>query len=469
MSTEHSPDVDLPGVTRRHRFADLYHERTNFQFIKHSRRWLLLSGTMVAVSILLLFVRPLNLGIEFEGGTSWQVTTEGVSPKVAEVRDLIAPLGFDNAKISTLSGSSGKSIRVQAEVVGDPVLEIQDELAAVGGIADADVLLVRAASGDGGTFTMTAKKDVSRAQVERALRDLEFPADAVEVDGKSVTVKYDEIPASPVDEVAAVLANYANTSRNEVSISTVGPTWGESVSRKALQGLFIFFILLALYLAFRFEWKMAASAIVAVVHDIIITAGFYALLQWQVTPATVTAFLTILGFSLYDTVVVFDKVRENERTLIALGRVSYPEVVNRSLNETLMRSLSTTLVAVLPVVSLLVVGVWVMGATALEDFALALMVGLLIGSYSSIFVASPLLAWWKDREPRYRALSERIERRTSGAAARVPARVGAPEPAPEAEPAATAADYDPTGVPGPPAVGRTASPRPRQQRGRKRR
>ena len=172
----------------------------------------------------------------------------------------------------------------------------------------------------------------------------------------------------------------------------------------------IFFLILAIYLAFRFEWKMSAAAIVAVIHDIIFTIGVYALFQFQVSPATVTAFLTILGFSLYDTVVVFDKVTEFQRSLTATGRSSYSEMVNRSLNAVLMRSVSTSLVAVLPVVSLLIVGSGIMGATALEDFALALAAGLFIGSYSSLFVAAPLLAWWKEREPQYRALAERRRR-----------------------------------------------------------
>ena len=198
------------------------------------------------------------------------------------------------------------------------------------------------------------------------------------------------------------------------STTAVGPTWGHEVSQKAIKALIIFFFILAAYLAIRFEWKMSAAAIVAVIHDIIFTVGVYALFHFQVTPATVTAFLTILGFSLYDTVVVFDKVGEYQRTLTATGRSTYGEMVNRSLNAVLMRSLSTSLVALLPVLSLLIVGGGILGATALEDFALALAAGLFIGSYSSIFVAAPLLAWWKEREPQYRALAERRRRTDRG-------------------------------------------------------
>ena len=161
---------------------------------------------------------------------------------------------------------------------------------------------------------------------------------------------------SPTEKVATALAKYAGASKNDVSISTVGPTWGHTVSRKAEQALLYFFILLAVYLSVRFESKMAAAAIIAVIHDIIFTVGVYALFHFQVTPATITAFLTILGFSLYDTVVVFDKVRENQRVLTATGRSTYGEMVNKSLNQVLMRSLSTSFVALMPVLSLLIVG-----------------------------------------------------------------------------------------------------------------
>ncbi len=266
--------------------------------------------------------------------------------------------------------------------------------------------------GEGGTFLITAKDGFTptKAAVTAALAGTGVENPDVTVDGRNITVKATTLPASPVQAVAAALAKYANANPQDVNISTVGPTWGREVSQKALKALIIFFLLLAAYLSIRFEWKMAASAIVAVIHDIIFTVGVYALFQFQVTPATVTAFLTILGFSLYDTVVVFDKVGEYQRTMTATGRVTYGEMVNRSLNAVLMRSLSTSLVAVLPVLSLLIVGSLIMGATALEDFALALAAGLFIGSYSSIFVAAPLLAWWKEREPRYRTLRERRRR-----------------------------------------------------------
>jgi preprotein translocase subunit SecF len=170
------------------------------------------------------------------------------------------------------------------------------------------------------------------------------------------------------------------------------------------------------YIAFRYDWTYAAGAVIAVFHDVLISVGVYSLTGWEVTPATVVAFLTILGFSLYDTIVVFDKVHENAKRLGT--RATYGDVVNLSMNQVLMRSLNTGLAAILPVLSLLVVGSWMLGATTLEDFALALLVGLIVGAYSSIFVATPILAILKEREPKYRAIRQRLEKsgaRTSSA------------------------------------------------------
>jgi preprotein translocase subunit SecF len=468
VSTPASADAveDIPGVTRRHTFKDFYHERTNFQFIPHSRRWLVLSSILIIVSVAALAVRGLNLSIEFEGGTSWQVTmADGRDASTAEIRDILEPLGFGDAKVSTLSGQGDESIRVQAEIVGDPTRRIQRALADAAGLEVANVLFVRNEDGSG-TFTLTLDPDqeVTQEDLEAALADVDQPQAEVAVDAENVTVTLDELPTSPVQDVAAALAEYAGVGVEEVSVTTVGPTWGETISRKALQALIIFFLLLAVYLTFRFEWKMGATAIVAVIHDIIVSVGVYAIFQFEVTPATVTAFLTILGFSLYDTVVVYDKIKENQATLTATGRSTYPEMVNTSLNSVLMRSLSTNVVALLPVLSLLIVGSLIMGATALEEFALALAVGIAVGSYSSIFVAAPLLAWWKDREPQYRALRDRRKRTTMAAAS---ASTGVPVV--DGEDGAPTTKAVPEGVAGPPAVGRTVAPRPRQPRRRRRR
>jgi len=477
-----APTDDVPGVTRRHRLSDFYHERTNFAFIKHSKRWAILSGTLIVLSFVALFARGLNFGIDFEGGTSWQVQmAHGRSAHVADVRNQIKGLGFNNATVSILSGPSHQSVNVQDRLVADPIQTIETTLATYGGVSQADVQFQQGVKA-GGSFTFTAATRVkpTKAAVLGALAKTQLANPTVTVSGQDVTISATTLPISPTEQVAQTLARYAGTSSNDVSISTVGPTWGQQVSHKAEQALLYFFILLALYLSIRFEAKMAAAAIIAVIHDIIFTVGVYALFHFSVTPATITAFLTILGFSLYDTVVVFDKVRENQRKMTATGRTTYGEMVNSSLNQVLMRSLSTSFVALMPVLSVLFVGVWVFGATSLEEFALALAAGLFIGSYSSIFVAAPILAWWKEREPQYRALAERRGRGGAVPPSAGPTpRPSAQGPSPSRSPATAAgapspdvvSDDDATvgvGVPGPPVVGRTIQPRARQQRRRKR-
>lgn len=192
------------------------------------------------------------------------------------------------------------------------------------------------------------------------------------------------------------LAKLGNVTPDEVSVSTVGPTWGSQITAKALRALILFFIAVAAYLAWRLEWQMAAGAIVAVIHDLGITAGVYALFGFEVSPATVIALLTILGFSLYDTVVVYDKVLDNQKSPL-VDKMSPADLVNRSMNQVLMRSLNTTITTVLPVLSMLVIGGVLLGGTTLEDFALALFIGLMLGTYSSIFVAAPMLVWLKSR------------------------------------------------------------------------
>src|SRR5262249_19165196 len=192
----------------------------------------------------------------------------------------------------------------------------------------------------------------------------------------------------------------------------------------------------------RFEWRMALAAILAVIHDIIITVGVYAVTGFEVTPATVVAFLTILGFSLYDTVVVFDKVKDNTSRLGTVRGDTYSTMVSRSLNQVLMRSINTSIVALLPVASLLFVGTYAFGGLALKDFALALFVGLLTDAYSSIFVATPILAWLKERQPRYRALRERAAADLARNPAPVPVAVAATAPSTPAPAAAAAADLE---------------------------
>ncbi len=206
-------------------------------------------------------------------------------------------------------------------------------------------------------------------------------------------------------EVADELAALAGVERQDVSISTVGPSWGEEITRSAIRALAFFFVAILLYLSVRLEWRMAVGALVAVLHDIIISAGIYALFGFEVTPATVISFLTILGYSIYDTIVVFDKVKENEARPSVGGKLSYPELMNLSMNQVLLRSLNTTVSSLIPVISILVIGSFVLGVTTLRDFSLALAIGLTAGAYSSIFVAAPVVAWLKERDPKRRSRS----------------------------------------------------------------
>jgi preprotein translocase subunit SecF len=220
-------------------------------------------------------------------------------------------------------------------------------------------------------------------------------------DGQRLRVQVGDQPDAVRTAVKQDFAKAVGVTEEDVSVNVVSPTWGSQITKKAIRALIVFFILISIYISIRFEWKMAIAALAAVVHDVLISVGVYSLFGFEVTPATVIAFLTILGFSLYDTIVVFDKVHENTRKLVT-SRASYADIVNLSMNQVLMRSINTSLAAVLPVISLLVVGVKILGAIALQDFALALLVGLIAGSYSSIFVATPILALLKQGESRYK-------------------------------------------------------------------
>ena len=204
-------------------------------------------------------------------------------------------------------------------------------------------------------------------------------------------------------KVQSDLATKANVDINEVSVSSVSSSWGRAITEKAIRALIAFMVLVGIYIAWRFEWRMAMAAILAMLHDVLISVGIYSLIGFEVTPATVVAFLTILGFSLYDTIVVFDKVKDNIEKF-GPSRTSMADITNVSMNQVLMRSLNTSLAAVLPVLSLLILGSGVMGAIALREFAIALLVGLITGSYSSIYIASPLLTIFKERENRYKNL-----------------------------------------------------------------
>jgi len=325
-------------VSLRTQVSDILHERTNYDFIGPTKKWFALSGAVIIIGMAALFTRGLDFGIDFKGGTAWQVTVHGKSATTNGARDAAKSAGLTEPSIQILGRSQ------------------------------------------------------ARVESKRATPDEQT-------------------------KVAEALAKYANAKPTDVSINDVGPTWGGEVSHKAIRALVFFFVAIAIYLSLRFEPKMAIAAIVAVVHDILVTVGAYAVTGFEVSPATVIAFLTILGFSLYDTVVVFDKVEENVTGIGATGRETYSGVVNRSMNEVLMRSLNTSFVAVLPVFSLLFVGAYLFGAVTIKDFSLALFIGLMSGAYSSIFVATPILALLKEREPRYAAIRQKLAGRASIVAA----------------------------------------------------
>ena len=200
----------------------------------------------------------------------------------------------------------------------------------------------------------------------------------------------------------------------DMSTSFVGASWGGQITTKAIQALIAFLVVIVLYLSIAFEWKMAVAAFVALIHDLVIATGVYALTGFQVSPATVIGLLTILGYSLYDTVVVFDKVRENTAGLLGGARTTYSDAANLALNQTLVRSINTSIIALLPVAAILFVGGGLLGAGELKDLALVLFVGMLSGTYSSIFIATPVLCDLKEREPQYRALAKRVSVRSSG-------------------------------------------------------
>jgi preprotein translocase subunit SecF len=217
------------------------------------------------------------------------------------------------------------------------------------------------------------------------------------------------------------LAQACGVPADQISSRDVGPTWGGEITRTALVALAVFLALLAVFLTVYFEWQMAIAAMVALVHDIVITTGIYALVGFEVTPATVIGLLTILGFSLYDTVVVFDKVKENTRGITGQSRYTYSELANLALNQTVIRSINTSVVALLPVASILFVGAGLLGAGTLKDLALVLFIGTAVGTYSSIFVATPVLCEIKEREPAMKALHARVMKRRAARGESAPA------------------------------------------------
>lgn len=304
--------------------------RRHFDFPALWKRTTVLSGAAVLISVLALVIGGLNLGIDFEGGTSFEVQTDA---SIEEVTDVLPGEVAAEARIQEVTNEDGtRLVRVRSSI-----------------------------------------------------------EDAAAVESLRTTL-------ASVGEITA--------------FESVGPTWGSAITNKAIRALVFFFIAIALYISVRLEWKMAIGALVAVAHDIILSVGAYAIFRFEVTPATVIAFLTIMGYSLYDTIVVYDKVRDITARVGATGRYTYTEMMNLALNQVLARSINTTISSLLPVLSMLIVGSLILGATTLQEFSIALLVGLIVGGYSSLFVAASLVAWLKEREPEYVQIADRVAKRS---------------------------------------------------------
>ncbi|CAN5670773.1 protein translocase subunit SecF [soil metagenome] len=331
--------TEIPGVSHgelpvgRTAWQRLVLGQTAIDFWRRRFVYFGVSVAAILLTVVSLVASGLSLGLDFEGGVSWDVPAAELT--VEDARGILDANGIDgaDAKIQERSSDSGDIIKVQ---VGD-------------------------------------QPDDVRAQLQVAF------------------------------------AEAAGVERQEVSVNSVSSTWGWQITKKAILALAVFLGLIAIFISLRFEWRMAVSALLAMVHDVIVSVGVYSVFNFEVTPATVIAFLTILGYSLYDTIVVFDRVRENERRLAAAG-LSAADLVNVSTNQVLLRSVNTSISAVLPVLSLLLIGAGLLGQVTLREFAIALLVGMLTGAYSSIFIAAPCLGYLK-------AHSETFARRRADRAA----------------------------------------------------
>lgn len=293
-----------------------------YPIVQQRKRWFAASIVLMVLSASLLLVKGISPGIDFTGGTQFQVSS-AADPDPAIAQEVVAEFAGETETKVTLLGDS--DVRLQIGVVEESV------------------------AGD----------------------------------------------------IAAGLAEGYDVPAADVSFSSIGPTWGQEVGKKAVQGLVIFMLLVAVVMAVYFRaWRMAAAALAALLHDLLLTVGIYALVGFEVTPATVIGFLTILGYSLYDTVVIFDKVKENTAHLTEQNRYTYDELANLAINQTLVRSINTSVVALLPVSAILFIGSFVLGAGTLKDISLVLFIGMIVGTYSSVFVATPLEVAFRRNETR---------------------------------------------------------------------
>ncbi len=329
-----------PSPAAKRRFSHrLYTGDFAFNFVGQRKLWYTISAIMIAISLVALLGRGLNLGIEFKGGSVFTVPTQVSSQTLTDYQQIVR--GID---LPDMDGA-------QVNTVGDTKVRVQT-------------------------------RSMSTDEV-RSMRE--------------------------------VLGAAAQLGPDDVAYQLIGPSWGSQVTAKSLQALVVFLVLVALLIGIYFRnWKMSLAALVALAHDLIITVGVYALSGFTFTPTSMIGVLTILGYSLYDTVVVFDIVRANTRNMTR-QTITYSEAANAAVNQALVRSINTTIIAVLPVVAILFAGVFVLnGQGPLADLGLALFIGMVVGAYSSIFLAAPLLAQLKEREPemvKHRAALEKRRNR----------------------------------------------------------
>jgi preprotein translocase subunit SecF len=409
------------------------HRVPNLNLIERKYWWFALSGFFIVLSLVGLIARGLNFSIEFKGGTLLQLPNKS-GASVKDYQSIMSRFGVTDAEVELIGGGNCPSGCVQIKTKRSLTdLGVTAAVPSPTPSASASASPSPGASASPSSGASASPSAASSATPSGSPSAASSASPSASVAPSPTAIIPGQFKA---DQLRAALAAKAGISVNDISGQEVSATWGSTISRKALLGLIVFLALVTVYISLRFEWKMAVGALVALAHDLVITAGIYALVGREVTPETVIAILTILGYSLYDTVVIFDKVKENTESTSLVAREGYSGVVNMSLNQTLMRSVNTSLVVLLPVGALLLFG----GAT-LKDFAFALFIGVASGTYSSIFIAAPVLAVLKEQEPRYQAIRARAQARAPRPGLRaVPAEGGLPARSRrELEPATVAA------------------------------
>jgi preprotein translocase subunit SecF len=350
-----------------HFFQRLYRGETRINFIGTRKRWYVASGVLIIICTLSFIFRGFNEGVEFKGGSTFQIPVAGTSITTQQAATAFTNAGHSPAEAPQAVGSGGN---------------------------------------------------------------------------KQIVVNTETLNPKQQNDVVASVAKALNISPTKISPKTFSSRWGHDTTVKALQGLVVFLIVVSIYISLRFQWRMAVGGMIALLHDLMVAAGIYSIVGFELTPSTIVGLLTILGFSLYDTVVVYDKVAENAKDILAGSRTTFSEAANTAVNQTLMRSINTSLIALLPVAGLLFVGAGILGVGTIKDLALILFVGLASGAYSSLFLATPIVVDLTEREAQYKALTKRVVAKRASEARKAeaaeltgatvaPRRTSGPAPAPK--------------------------------------